>query len=135
MVIFTKKEKRIMRHKRVRAKIFGTKEKPRLSVFRSHKHIYGQLINDENGRVILSVSDASLNVKKANEKAEEKAKEEKKDKNLKGKIKLAYEVGETLAKKALEKGIKVVVFDRGGYKYHGRVKSLAEGARAGGLKF
>ncbi len=124
-----------MRHKRVRAKIFGTKEKPRLSVFRSHKHIYGQLINDENGRVILSVSDASLNVKKANEKAEEKAKEEKKDKNLKGKIKLAYEVGETLAKKALEKGIKVVVFDRGGYKYHGRVKSLAEGARAGGLKF
>jgi len=107
-----KQKKRYKRHKRVRAKIFGTKEVPRLCVFRSAKHIYCQLIDDEKGRTLFAASDLELK-----------------------KSKTAYEVGKLIAKKALEKKIKKVVFDRGGYKYHGRVKALAEGAREGGLKF
>lgn len=107
--------KRKKRHKRVRAKIKGTAKVPRLCVFRSHKHIYGQLIDDEKGKTILSVSDKEVKAK--------------------NKIETAKEVGKTLAQKAVEKKIKKIVFDRGGYKYHGRVKALAEGAREGGLKF
>jgi len=108
-----KKEKRYRRHKRVRAKIFGKKEKPRLCVFRSAKHIYAQIIDDERGKTMVSASDLEL------KKQEDKAKE----------------VGKLIAKKALEKKIEKVVFDRGGYNYHGKVKALAEGAREGGLKF
>jgi large subunit ribosomal protein L18 len=108
-----KKEKRYRRHKRVRAKIFGKKEKPRLCVFRSAKHIYAQIIDDERGKTMVSASD--LELKKVKDKAKE--------------------VGKLIAKKALEKKIEKVIFDRGGYNYHGKVKALAEGAREGGLKF
>lgn len=110
-----KREKRYKRHKRVRAKISGTGKVPRLCVFRSAKHIYGQLIDDEKGKTMLSVSD--FEIKKS------------------GKVAKAYEVGRLIAGKAMEKKIKKVVFDRGGYRYHGRVKALAEGVREGGLVF
>jgi large subunit ribosomal protein L18 len=120
-----KRLKKERRRKRVRAKIFGTSERPRLSVFRSHKHIYCQIINDEKGKTLVSASDFEL-------KSEER-KNIKKDERRK--VAIAFKVGELIAKKALEKGIEKVVFDRDGYKYHGRVKALAEGARSGGLKF
>jgi len=115
MRTFGKKEKRAKRHRRVRGKVSGTKKVPRLSVFRSLKHIYAQLIDDENNQVLASCSDAKL--KKAQ------------------KTTLSFRVGQLIAQKA--QGIKVerVVFDRGGFKYHGRVKAVAEGAREGGLKF
>jgi large subunit ribosomal protein L18 len=109
--------KRLRRHKRVRARIKGTAKVPRLCVFRSNKHIYGQLIDDEKGKILLSVKD--LEIKKP----------------AKDNIVIAKEVGKLLAEKAIAKKYKKVVFDRAGYKYHGRVKALAEGAREGGLKF
>jgi len=102
-----KKEKHIKRKMRVRSKVFGTAEHPRLSVFRSNKYIYGQVIDDAKG-ITLAAS--------------------------KGPKKEGGKVGEELAKKAAGKKIKKVVFDRGGFKYHGNVKNLAEGARKGGLK-
>lgn len=111
-----RKKKRIKRHKRVRAKVSGTKKKPRLCVFRSAKHIYAQLVDDETGKTMLSADDLEI---KGNKK----------------KVEVAEEVGKLIAKKAVEKQMKEVVFDRGGYKYHGRVKALADGAREGGLKF
>ncbi len=114
--------RRLRRRKRIRAKIFGTKEVPRLSVFRSNKHIYAQIIDDERGVTMVSSSDFNIkDLKKGNENLTKKE--------------IAFKVGESLAKKALKKGIKKVAFDRGGYKYHGRVKSLAEGVRKGGLIF
>jgi len=103
------------RHKMVRKKIFGTPERPRLSVYRSLKHIYSQLIDDTTHRTLVSA--ASINIKKGTKTEKSK------------------KCGESLAKLAGKKGIKKVVFDRGGYKYHGRVRSLAEGAREGGLNF
>ncbi len=103
-------------HKRIRAKISGTKEQPRLSVFRSNKHIFLQLIDDNSGKTLVSAND--LKTKKKATKTE-----------------IAKEVGKELAKLAKAKKIKKVVFDRGGYKYHGRVKASAEGAREGGLNF
>jgi len=112
-----KQEKRLRRHRRVRAKIQGTSKVPRLCVFRSHQHIYAQLIDDEKGKTIMVVSSREF----------KKSKKTKADK--------AKEVGKLIAKKALEKKIEKVVFDRGGYKYHGRVKAVAEGTREGGLKF
>ena len=113
-----KQEKRLRRHKQVRAKIYGTKERPRLCVFKSVKYIYAQLIDDEKGKTLAAVSYREL-----------------KGKGAKTKVDTAKEVGKLIAKKALEKKIEKVVFDRGGYQYHGRVKALAEGAREGGLKF
>ena len=113
-----KQEKRYRRHKRVRAKVKGIKECPRLSVFRSNQHISVQLIDDNKGETLLSFSDSEIKKKKGLTKIEK-----------------AKEVGRTIATKALEKKIKKVVFDRGGYKYHGRVKAVAEGAREGGLSF
>ena len=113
-----KREKRERRVRRVRAKIFGTKERPRLCVFRSHKNIWAQIINDEEGHTLVSAS----------------SKEIKSEKKL-TKTEMAFEVGKLIGKKALEAGIEKVVFDRRGYKYHGRVKALAEGARETGLKF
>ena len=110
------RQKRIRRKLRVRAKVFGTSERPRLSVFRSIAHIYAQLVDDEKGKTIVSASDLELG-KSANKTLQ------------------AGEVGRLIAKKALGKKIKKVVFDRGGFKYHGRVKALAEGARKAGLKF
>lgn len=113
--------KRQIRHKRVRAKAIGSKEMPRLSVFRSNTHIFAQLIDDASGKTILSSSDIVKGAKKT--------------KKTVTKTESAKNIGLELAKKAQEKGINKAVFDRGGYKYHGRVKALAEGAREGGLKF
>ena len=108
---------RLRRHRRVRGKISGTAERPRLDVFRSSKHIYAQIIDDVAGVTLCSASTM--------------------DKDLEGfggNIEAAGKVGRKIAERALEKGIKVVVFDRGGFVYHGRVKALAEGAREGGLQ-
>ncbi len=113
-----KLEARKRRHKRIRKKIFGTAKIPRLCVFRSNKHIYAQLIDDEKGHTLISASDLEIKLEKKLTKVEK-----------------SKEVGKLIAKKAKEVGIERVVFDRGGYKYHGRVKALAEGAREGGLKF
>ncbi len=112
---------RAIRHRRVRAKVSGTDSRPRLNVFRSLNHIYGQIIDDRAGRTLLAVSTLDSELR------EKVASTPKKDQ--------AQLVGKVLAQRALEKGIDSVVFDRGGYRYHGRVKSLAEGAREGGLKF
>lgn len=115
-----KKEKRKKRHQRIREKVRGTAEKPRLCVFRSNKHIYAQLIDDDNNVTLASATDLEL-----------KGKKKKSSKRTKA----SFEVGKLIAKKAKEMDIEKVVFDRAGYTYHGRVKSLAEGAREGGLKF
>lgn len=101
----------------MRSKILGTAQRPRLSVYRSLQHIYGQLIDDQAGRTMAAASDLDLKKKKTVSKSD-----------------LALQVGGLLGEKALKKGIKEVVFDRGSYKYHGRVKALAEGARQAGLK-
>ena len=122
-----KNKRRFRRHKRVRAKIFGTSKKPRLCVFRSANHIYAQLIDDEKGKTLAVASDLEFKGKEKEEAGEKKG--------LTRKVFSASKVGELIAKKVLKLKIEKVVFDRGGYKYHGRVKSLAEGARAGGLKF
>ena len=132
-----KQQKRQRRHRRVRAKVKGTAKVPRLCVFRSAKHIYAQLVDDEKGKTILSLSDLKLKIPKTSSK-EKKISTDKKLKEEKvrtKKIAVAYEVGKSLAKKAIEKKIKKVIFDRGGYKYHGRVKAVAEGAREEGLIF
>ena len=141
-----KQQKKIRRHKRIRAKIIGTQRVPRFCVFRSNKHIYGQLIDDDKGKTILSVSDSEVKkseLKKPetrNPKSEKNSKSqipEDKKQEIKrtGKVAIAYEIGKLIAEKALKNKIKKVVFDRGGYKYHGRVKAVAEGAREAGLVF
>jgi len=118
---FNRNEERKNRHRRVRQKVYGTPERPRLNVFRSNKHIYAQIINDENGHTLVAASTL--------------------DKELKDKLtstsnkEAARLVGELVGKRAIEKGIDKVVFDRGGYLYHGKIKELAEGAREAGLKF
>lgn len=136
MMKVAKKEKRYKRHKRIRAKIFGTEKRPRLSVFKSSKHIYAQLINDEKGKTLVAANDLELKSprKVASRPRGRKVKSEEKEART-GKVDVAYKVGRLIAKKALEKKIEKVIFDRGGYQYHGRVKALAEGAREGGLKF
>jgi large subunit ribosomal protein L18 len=114
----TIKDKRRLRIRRsIRKKIAGITVKPRLSVFRSNKGIYAQLIDDQTGTTIVSYSSAELKTVKGN------------------KVEISKTVGQKLAEKAKSSGISEVVFDRGGYLYHGRVKALAEGAREGGLKF
>lgn len=130
-----KKEQRVRRHRRIRAKISGEEKKPRLSVFRSDKHISLQLIDDTTGKTLLAVSDAALG-KKAVGKRKRAVSAPPKD--LGGrttKVAIAYEVGKMIADKAKKKGIESVVFDRGGFIFHGRIKAAAEGARDGGLKF
>ncbi len=128
--------KRLRRHKRIRAKIFGTAKTPRLCVFKSNKHIHAQLIDDEAGKTLLLVNDEGLKGKTKKERVTEKKEgEEKKEILRTGKIARAYEVGKLIAKTAQEKQIEKIIFDRGGYKYHGRIKALADGARDGGLKF
>ena len=109
--------KKETRQKRVRAKIKGTAEKPRLSVFRSNRFIYAQIINDEKGQTVVGVSEKELKEKTTGKSAKAKA------------------VGILLAKKAIAKKVKKVVFDRGSYPYHGRVSAIAQGAREGGLDF
>lgn len=113
-----KKTSRARRHLRVRKKVFGTPERPRLSVYRSEKNIYAQIIDDVNAVTLVSASslDKDFSAKGGNKEG-------------------AKAVGELVAKKALEKGVNEVVFDRGGYVYHGRVQQLAESAREAGLKF
>lgn len=114
-----KNEKRSKRHFRSRKNIIGTAEKPRLNVYRSLSNIYAQIINDVTGETIISASSVEKDMKET----------------YGGNIEAAKAVGEAIAKKALEKGIKVVVFDRGGYLYHGRVAALATAAREAGLQF
>ena len=107
------------RHARVRAKLSGTAARPRLNVFRSNKHIYAQLIDDVNGVTLASAStlDKDITVESASN------------------LDAAVKVGELVAKRAVEKGVKAIVFDRGGYLYHGRIKALADAARENGLEF
>ena len=116
-----KNQERLKRHKRVRGKISGTAETPRLSVYRSLNHIYAQLIDDVKGNTLVTASTLDKAIKGTLEGKDKKAQ--------------AYAVGELLASKAKEEGIETVVFVRGGYLYTGRVASLADGAREGGLKF
>lgn len=113
------KAQRAKRHNRIRLTLKGTDLKPRLSVFRSNKHIYAQIIDDQKSETLVSASDFGLS----------------KSKETVGKAENAVIVGEDLAQKAKAKKISSVVFDRGGFKFHGRIKALAEGARKGGLKF
>ncbi|MFV0412564.1 MAG: 50S ribosomal protein L18 [Oscillospiraceae bacterium] len=108
---------RLRRHRRVRGKISGTPEYPRLDVFRSSKHIYAQIIDDVSGKTLVAASTL-----------------DKEFDGYGGNIEAANKVGKAIAEKALKQGIEKVVFDRGGFVYHGRVKALAEGAREGGLK-
>ncbi|MDP2951124.1 MAG: 50S ribosomal protein L18 [bacterium] len=131
-----KHKKRINRHKRVRARIKGTNKVPRLCVFRSNSHIYAQLIDDIKGKIILQVKDSGKALKDKKTAGKEKITSLKGNEKfvLKGKVALAYQAGEVIAQMSQEKSIKKVVFDRGGYKYHGRVKALADGARKGGLQ-
>lgn len=110
----TKREKRQKRHRRIRAKVKGTAKCPRLAVFKSNQYIYAQLIDDEKRKTLVSLNDTKLKGKK---------------------LERAEKVGEGIAEKAVEKKITKVVFDRSGYKYHGRIKAVAESARKKGLKF
>lgn len=121
MALDEKVKKRLVRKKRIRKKVRGTKEKPRLTVFRSLKHIYAQIIDDTEGRVLVSVSSLGKNFK-------EKMK-------TGGNTKAAKLLGEVVAEEALKKDIKKVAFDRNGYLYHGRVKALADSIREKGIEF
>ncbi|AST94059.1 MULTISPECIES: 50S ribosomal protein L18 [Sutcliffiella] len=114
-----KNSTRKKRHARVRSKLSGTATRPRLNVFRSNQHIYAQLIDDTNSVTIVSASSVDKELSLENG----------------GNVEAAQKVGELVAKRAVEKGIKSVVFDRGGYLYHGRVKALADAAREAGLEF
>ena len=117
MATLTKPQARARRHRRIRGKIFGTAERPRLVVFRSNKGISAQLIDDDAGKTLAGASWVGLKSFSGNKTAQ------------------ATEVGKALAASAKDAGVEMCVFDRGGYLYHGRVKALAEGAREGGLKF
>ncbi len=110
----TRQELRYRRHLRIRKRVMGTAERPRLVIFRSLKHIYAQLVDDVSKKTVLTIGDGKLTGKKAEK---------------------ASEVGKALAAAAKEQGIAKVVFDRAGYRYHGRVKALADAAREGGLEF
>jgi large subunit ribosomal protein L18 len=114
----TTREARLRRHRRVRGKIRGTAERPRLAVFRSNRGIFAQLIDDDAGKTVAAASWIGLPKSFKGDKSEQ-----------------ASEVGKTLAQAAKKAGVESVVFDRGGYLFHGRVKALAEGAREGGLSF
>ncbi len=116
-----KKAMRLKRKRRIRSTVFGTPERPRLTVFRSAKHIYAQIIDDTRGETLASASTVEKDVRDS-EKSENK-------------VATANQIGKLLAKRATEKGIKSVVFDRNGYKYHGRVKAISDGAREIGLDF
>lgn len=120
MKLATRRSERKRRHLTIRKKISGTQERPRLAVFRSHQHIYAQIIDDTLGHTIVSASTVEP--------------EERKDGTYFGNIDAAKLIGERIAKRALEKGITQVVFDRGGNRYHGRVAALADAAREHGLE-
>lgn len=117
MAVKTRSELRLARHQRIRKKLAGTAERPRLAVFKSQKHVYAQIIDDRAGHTIAAASSTEKGLEASD--------------NIEG----AKKVGAALAQRAKEKGIETVVFDRGGFQYHGVVASLADGAREGGLKF
>ena len=117
MTVLTREQRRMRRRRRVRAKVHGTANRPRLSVFRSNRGVFAQLIDDDAARTVVAVSWTEPDLRKL--KAAEQAKR----------------AGELLAERAKQSGVETCVFDRGGYQYHGRVKELAEGAREGGLAF
>lgn len=117
MTVTTKPARRLKRRRRVRAKIHGSAERPRISVFRSNRGLFAQLIDDETGRTLASASWTEPELRSL------------------GRMDQARRIGELLAERAKSAGVDVAVFDRGGYKYHGRVKALADGARDGGLTF
>ena len=117
MAVQTKNQKRLRRRRRVRSKIRGSAERPRVSVYRSNRGISAQLIDDDTGRTVAAVSWTEDELRKASRAEQPKR------------------VGELLAERAKAAGVETVVFDRGGYRFHGRVAALAEGAREGGLKF
>ncbi|KPJ50029.1 MAG: 50S ribosomal protein L18 [Dehalococcoidia bacterium DG_22] len=117
----TARAARVRRHRRVRQKVVGTPQRPRLCVFRSLNHIYAQVIDDEGGHTLIAACDLEADIRQQG--------------NGKRKTEVASLVGQRLAERALEKGIGTAVFDRGGYKFHGRVKALADAARQGGLVF
>lgn len=115
----SKYERRARLRKRIRKTVSGNESRPRLAVFRSNKEIYAQIIDDVNGKTITAASSRDKDIDASNT----------------NKVEAAKMVGKALAEKALKAGVEAIAFDRGGYLYHGRVKSLAEGAREGGLKF
>ena len=117
MTVLTKRQQRLRRRRRVRARIVGSAERPRLSVYRSNRGIFAQLVDDSSGRTLAAVNWTEPELRKIT--ASDQAKR----------------AGELLAERAKSAGVETCVFDRGGYKFHGRVKALAEGAREGGLKF
>jgi large subunit ribosomal protein L18 len=118
MTQLTTREARLRRHRRVRGKVRGTAERPRLAVFRSNRGIFAQLVDDDAGKTVAAASWVGLPKSFKGDKSEQ-----------------AAEVGKALAEAAKKAGVEAVVFDRGGYLFHGRVKALAEGAREGGLSF
>ena len=117
MSVVTRPARRLKRRRRVRAKVHGTAERPRIAVFRSNRGIFAQLIDDDAGRTLASVNWTEDELRSL------------------GRMEQATRVGALIAERAKAAGVETVVFDRGGYQYHGRVKALAEGAREGGLKF
>lgn len=126
---------RIARHRRVRARVFGVTDKPRLSIFRSNRHLSAQIIDDLFGKVLVSAWTKELAPEKGSVRSGAAKKIASGVKHLANSMASAAELGAIIAKKAVEKKIKQVVFDRGGYAYHGKVKAFAEGARKGGLVF
>jgi large subunit ribosomal protein L18 len=128
-ILLKKNQQRSKRRRRIRARVFGTAKRPRLSVFRSNSHIYAQVIDDQKGVTLVSVNDKEITVNFKDKK------DSKSESKVLSKKDMAFEVGVMLAAKAAKKKIKKIVFDRGGYRYHGRVTFLAEGARKGGLEF
>ena len=117
MTVLTKRERRLKRRRRVRSRVSGTAERPRLSVYRSNRGVFAQLIDDRKGHTVAAVNWIEPELKTLTASAQ------------------ATKAGELLAERAKAAGVETCVFDRGGYQYHGRVKALAEGAREGGLKF
>lgn len=121
MKVKTGRERRIRRHLRVRKRVTGTSQRPRLSVFRSAKHIYAQVVDDTTGRTLISASDLDTELRA--------------ERDGKQKIDIAKVVGQAVGRRARDAGVTQVVFDRGGFQYHGRVKALADSAREAGLEF
>ena len=117
----TKEDIRSRIHRRIRKKLAGTSGRPRLAVFRSQSHIYAQIIDDDGGRTLVAASSLDKDLKAQHKRG--------------ANVAAAKAVGNLIATRAKEKGIEAVVFDRGGFQYHGRIKALADGAREGGLKF
>ena len=121
MIIKDRRGPRDIRHHRLRRRVRGSAQRPRLAVFRSLNHIYAQLLDDDTGRTVVAADSRSAEFRAQHRSG--------------GNVAAAKAVGELLAQRAKERGVQQIVFDRGGYKYHGRVKALAEAARAGGLVF